>query len=169
MPQLYVHMKAFCAKLRLFESQLRNFNVAHFPTLTEIKCAFPNAKLSAKMGECLWSHLSLQNSVSTFEIFLSLRRKSHCGSVFNGCRRSGRESAIRTEMQCHGSLKNQHQAKFPLMRRHVKRMMSLRQPSLWRPSHFNHQTYSWPASYPSDQRAASLLRLSATFFPFLGE
>jgi len=40
-PQLYAHMKAFRAKLRLFETQLSNFNVAHFPTLTEIKCAFP--------------------------------------------------------------------------------------------------------------------------------
>lgn len=35
-PQLYAHMKAFCVKLRHFETQLRNFNVAHFPTLSQI-------------------------------------------------------------------------------------------------------------------------------------
>ena len=50
-PQLYAHMKAFRAKLSPFETQPRNFNVAHLPTLTEIKCAFSNAKLSAEMGE----------------------------------------------------------------------------------------------------------------------
>lgn len=32
-PQLYALMKAFCVKLNLFKTQLRNFNVVHFPTL----------------------------------------------------------------------------------------------------------------------------------------
>lgn len=41
-------MKAFCVKLRLFETQLRNMNVAHFPALSEIKSAFPKAKISDK-------------------------------------------------------------------------------------------------------------------------
>ncbi|KAI3359992.1 hypothetical protein L3Q82_014321 [Scortum barcoo] len=47
-PHLYAHLKAFCVKLRLFEAQLRSFNAAHFPTLSEIKSAFPKADLSAK-------------------------------------------------------------------------------------------------------------------------
>lgn len=44
-PQLYAHMKEFCAKL--FETQLRNFNVAQFPMLSKINLAFPKANLSA--------------------------------------------------------------------------------------------------------------------------
>ena len=47
-PHLYAHMKAFCVKLRLFETQLRTMNVAHFPALSEIKSAFPKANISAQ-------------------------------------------------------------------------------------------------------------------------
>ncbi|CAM4695462.1 unnamed protein product [Leuciscus chuanchicus] len=47
-PHLYAHMKAFCVKLPLFETQLRSFNAAHFPAPSEIKSAFPKADLSAK-------------------------------------------------------------------------------------------------------------------------
>ena len=42
-PHLDAHMKAFCVKLRLFETQLQSFNAAHFPALSKIK-----ADLSAK-------------------------------------------------------------------------------------------------------------------------
>lgn len=41
-------MKAFWEKRRLFETQLCNYNVAHFPTLSEIKSALAKANLSAK-------------------------------------------------------------------------------------------------------------------------
>ncbi|KAK0143625.1 hypothetical protein N1851_018251 [Merluccius polli] len=44
-PHLYAHMKAFCVNLRLFETQLRSFNAAHFPALSEIKSAIPKADL----------------------------------------------------------------------------------------------------------------------------
>uniref|UniRef100_A0A3P9HRP4 DUF4371 domain-containing protein n=1 Tax=Oryzias latipes TaxID=8090 RepID=A0A3P9HRP4_ORYLA len=37
---LYAHLKAFCVKLRLFETQIRSLNAAHFPALSEIKSAF---------------------------------------------------------------------------------------------------------------------------------
>lgn len=60
-PQLCAYMKASCVKLRLFETQLRNFNVAHFPTLSEIKSAFPKAKLSAAKGK----YVSLITSLIT--------------------------------------------------------------------------------------------------------
>lgn len=50
-PQLYAHMKAFCVMLNLFKTQLRNFNVVHFSTLSEIKTAYPQANLSAKKGK----------------------------------------------------------------------------------------------------------------------
>lgn len=50
-PQLHAHMKAFCVKLRLFEPQLCTFNVAHFPTLSEIRSVFPKADLADKKGK----------------------------------------------------------------------------------------------------------------------
>ncbi|KAK2848579.1 hypothetical protein Q5P01_008413 [Channa striata] len=111
---LYAHMKAFCVKLRLFETQLRSFNAAHFPALSEIKSAFPKADLSAK--------------------------KEKYASPLPGGSEEVEESLQLEliEMQCDDSLKSQHQllslpdfyqsldhAKFPLMRRHAKRMMSL--------------------------------------------
>ncbi|KAK0155386.1 hypothetical protein N1851_002291 [Merluccius polli] len=46
-------MKAFCVKQRLFETQLHTFNVVHFPTLSEIKSAFPKADLSDRKGKAL--------------------------------------------------------------------------------------------------------------------
>jgi len=69
--QLYAHMKAFCVKLRLFETQLRNFNVAHFPTLSKINIAFPKANVSAKK----------RKSVSVSKIFLTFRKKSSCSRL----------------------------------------------------------------------------------------
>lgn len=58
-PQLHAHMKASCVKLQLFEAQLRTFNVTHFPTLSEIRSAFPKADLSDKKGEiCVYDHIS---------------------------------------------------------------------------------------------------------------
>lgn len=63
-PQLYAHIKAFCAKLCLFETQLSNFNVAHFPTLSEIKRASSKANLSAKKGKYVSVITSLKTEFS---------------------------------------------------------------------------------------------------------
>ncbi|XP_047196311.1 general transcription factor II-I repeat domain-containing protein 2-like [Hippoglossus stenolepis] len=135
-------MKAFRAKLRLFESQLRNFNVAHFPTLTEIKCAFPNAKLSAKMGEYVSVITSLMTEFSQrFQDFSVIEKEITLFAAPFSMDAEEVEESLQLELievQCDDSLKNQHQllslpdfyrslekAKFPLMRRHAKRMMSL--------------------------------------------
>ncbi|XP_067453417.1 general transcription factor II-I repeat domain-containing protein 2-like [Thunnus thynnus] len=141
-PQLYAHMKAFRAKLRLSESQLRNFNVAHFPTLTEIKCAFPNAKLSAKMGEYVSVITSLITEVTQrFQDFSVIEKEITLFAAPFSVDAEEVEESLQLElieMQCDDSLKNQHQllslpdfyrslekAKFPLIRRHAKQMMSL--------------------------------------------
>ncbi|KAM4629813.1 general transcription factor II-I repeat domain-containing protein 2-like [Polymixia lowei] len=141
-PQLYAHMKAFRAKLRLFESQLRNFNIAHFPTLTEIKCTFPNAKLPAKMGEYASVITSLITEFSQrFQDFSVIEKEITLFAAPFSVDAEEVEESLQLElieMQCDDSLKNQHQllslpdfyrslekAKFPLMRRHAKRMMSL--------------------------------------------
>lgn len=58
--------ESFACEAPTLESQLRNFNVAHFRTLTPINRARGNAELSAKMSDCLWSHFSLKNSVWWF-------------------------------------------------------------------------------------------------------
>ncbi|XP_076132871.1 general transcription factor II-I repeat domain-containing protein 2A-like [Alosa pseudoharengus] len=57
---MYAHLKAFCVKLKLLEAQLRNFNVVHFPTLLELKTAFPNANVSARKMEYVSVITSLQ-------------------------------------------------------------------------------------------------------------
>lgn len=73
-PQLYAHMKAFCVKLNLFKTPLRNFNVVHFPTLSEVRTAYPQANLSAKKREIRVCDYMSRNSAS--RIFLSLKKKS---------------------------------------------------------------------------------------------
>uniref|UniRef100_A0A3Q2Y307 HAT C-terminal dimerisation domain-containing protein n=1 Tax=Hippocampus comes TaxID=109280 RepID=A0A3Q2Y307_HIPCM len=111
---LYAHMKAFCVKLRLFETQLRSYNAAHFPALSEIKSAFPKADLSAQKEKyCVYDYISRDRIQPSLQLEL-------------------------IEMQCDDSLKSQNQllslsdfyqnldnAKFSLMRRHARRMMSL--------------------------------------------
>uniref|UniRef100_A0A3B5LSC0 HAT C-terminal dimerisation domain-containing protein n=1 Tax=Xiphophorus couchianus TaxID=32473 RepID=A0A3B5LSC0_9TELE len=123
-PQLYVHMKAFRAKLRLFESQLRNFNVAHFPTLTEIN-----------------AHFQMPSSLQRFQDFSVIEKEITLFAAPFSMDAKEVEESLQLELieiQCDDSLKNQHQllslpdfyrslekAKFPLTRRHAKRMMSL--------------------------------------------
>ncbi|KAJ8381131.1 hypothetical protein SKAU_G00019090 [Synaphobranchus kaupii] len=135
-------MKAFCVKLRLFETQLRNFNVAHFPTLSEIKCAFPKANVSAKKGKYVSVITSLMTEFSQrFQDFSVIEKEIKLFSTPFLMDAEEVEESLQLElieMQCDDSLKNQHQllslpdfyrslenAKFPLMRRHAKRMMSL--------------------------------------------
>ncbi|KAK2811156.1 hypothetical protein Q5P01_000277 [Channa striata] len=124
---LYAHMKAFCVKLHLFETQLRSFNAAHFPALSEIKSAFPKADLSAKKEK----YASVITSLVT-----EFNQRFQDFSVIEKQIKLLQLELI--EMQCDDSLKSQHQllslpdfyqsldhATFPLMRRHAKRMMSL--------------------------------------------
>ncbi|GAA6073181.1 general transcription factor II-I repeat domain-containing protein 2-like [Tachysurus ichikawai] len=111
---LYAHMKAFCVKLHLFETQLRSFNAAHFPALSEIN-VFKKFSVIEKQIKLF----STPFLVDAEEVEESLQLEL-------------------IEMQCDDSLKSQHQllslpdfyqsldhAKFPLLRRHAKRMMSL--------------------------------------------
>ncbi|XP_044052223.1 general transcription factor II-I repeat domain-containing protein 2-like [Siniperca chuatsi] len=136
---LYAHMKAFCVKLRLFETQLRSFNAAHFPALSEIKSAFPKADLSAKKEKYASVITSLVTEFN--QRFSVIEKQIKLFSTPFLVDAEEVEESLQLElieMQCDDSLKSQHQllslpdfyqsldhAKFPLMRRHAKRMMSL--------------------------------------------
>nr|XP_020481138.1 general transcription factor II-I repeat domain-containing protein 2-like [Monopterus albus] len=139
---LYAHMKAFCVKLRLFETQLRSFNAAHFPALSEIKSAFPKADLSAKKEKYASVITSLVTEFNQrFQDFSVIEKQIKLFSTPFLVDAEEVEESLQLElieMQCDDSLKSQHQllslpdfyqsldhAKFPLMRRHAKRMMSL--------------------------------------------
>lgn len=139
---LYAHMKAFCVKLRLFETQLRSFNAAHFPALSEIKSAFPKADLSAKKEKYASVITSLVTEFNQrFQDFSVIEKQIKLFSTPFLVEAEEVEESLQLElieMQCDDSLKSQHQllslpdsyqsldhAKFPLMRRHAKRMMSL--------------------------------------------
>uniref|UniRef100_A0A3B3XNZ9 DUF4371 domain-containing protein n=1 Tax=Poecilia mexicana TaxID=48701 RepID=A0A3B3XNZ9_9TELE len=142
MPQLYAHMKAFCVKLRLFETQLRSFNPAHFPALSEIKSAFPKTDLSAKKEKYVSVIASLVTEFNQrFQDFSDIEKQIKLFSTPFLVDAEEVEESLQLElieMQCDDSLKSQHQllslpefyqsldnAKFPLMRLHAKRMMSL--------------------------------------------
>uniref|UniRef100_A0A096M3P2 HAT C-terminal dimerisation domain-containing protein n=1 Tax=Poecilia formosa TaxID=48698 RepID=A0A096M3P2_POEFO len=141
-PQLYAHMKAFCVKLRLFETQLRSFNPAHFPALSEIKSAFPKTDLSAKKEKYVSVIASLVTEFNQrFQDFSVVEKQIKLFSTPFLVDAEEVEESLQLElieMQCDDSLKSQHQllslpefyqsldnAKFPLMRLHAKRMMSL--------------------------------------------
>ena len=140
--QLYGHLKAFCLKLRLFEKQLINFNVAHFPTLSEIKSAFPNANLSGQ--KC--KYVSVVKALLTefnqrFQDFSAVEYKIKLFSTPFLMDAQEVEESLQLElieMQCDSSLRNQHhllslsdfyrsleRTRFPLMIRNAKQMMSL--------------------------------------------
>ncbi|XP_074503829.1 general transcription factor II-I repeat domain-containing protein 2-like isoform X2 [Sebastes fasciatus] len=112
-PQLYAHMKAFCVKLRLFETQLRNFNVAHFPTLSEVKVAFPEVNLSAKKGKYVSVITSLMTEFSLrFQDFSAIEKEIQLFSTPFLMDAEEVEESLQLElieMQCDDSLKNQHQ------------------------------------------------------------
>uniref|UniRef100_A0A3B4VC50 SPIN-DOC-like zinc-finger domain-containing protein n=1 Tax=Seriola dumerili TaxID=41447 RepID=A0A3B4VC50_SERDU len=141
-PHLYAHMKAFCVKLRLFETQLRSFNAAHFPALSEIKSAFPKADISAKKEKYVSVIASLVTEFNQrFQDFSVIEKQIKLFSTPFLVDAEEVEESLQLElieMQFDDSLKSQHQllslpdfyqsldnAKFPLMRRHAKRMMSL--------------------------------------------
>ncbi len=83
-PQLYAHMKAFCVKLCLFfKTQLRNFSVANYPALSEIKSAFPKAILPAEKRKFVSVITSLmtefnQRSQDFFAIETDIKLFSTC-------------------------------------------------------------------------------------------
>ncbi|XP_065811264.1 general transcription factor II-I repeat domain-containing protein 2-like [Labrus bergylta] len=136
-PHLYAHMKAFCVKLRLFETQLRSFNAAHFPALSEIKSAIPKADLSAKKEKYVSVITSLLTEFNQrFQDFSVIEKEIKLFSTPFLVDAEEVEESLQLElieMQCDDSLKSQHQllslpdfyqsldnAKFPLMRRHAK-------------------------------------------------
>ena len=141
--QLYGHLKAFCLKLRLFETQLINFiNVVHFPTLAEVKSAFPNDNLSAKKSK----YASVVKALLTefdrrLQEFSVIENKIKLFSTPFLMDAQEVEESLQLElieMQCDSSLRNQHhllslsdfyrsleRTRFPLMIRNAKQMMSL--------------------------------------------
>ncbi|KAJ8391904.1 hypothetical protein AAFF_G00083750 [Aldrovandia affinis] len=111
--QLYAHMKAFCVKLRLFETQLRNFNLAHFPMLSENKSAFPTTNLSAKKEKYVSVNTSLKTEFSRrFQDFSNIEKEIRLFSTPFLMNAEEVEESLQLElieMQCDDSLMNLHQ------------------------------------------------------------
>uniref|UniRef100_A0A8C9VM55 HAT C-terminal dimerisation domain-containing protein n=1 Tax=Scleropages formosus TaxID=113540 RepID=A0A8C9VM55_SCLFO len=114
----------------------------HFPALSEIKSAFPKADLSAKKEKYASVITSLVTEFNQrFQDFSVIEKQIKLFSTPFLVDAEEVEESLQLElieMQCDDSLKSQHQllslpdfyqsldhAKFPLMRRHAKRMMSL--------------------------------------------
>ncbi|KAJ8362383.1 hypothetical protein AAFF_G00376110 [Aldrovandia affinis] len=176
-------MKAFCVKLRLFETQLRNFNLAHFPMLSENKSAFPTTNLSAKKEKYVSVITSLKTEFSRrFQDFSNIEKEIRLFSTPFLMNAEEVEESLQLElieMQCDDSLKNLHQllslpdfyrslekAKFPLMRRQAKRMMSL-----FGSTYICEQTFSLLTlnksrlrTKMSDSHLRDVLRISTTKF-----
>ncbi|XP_067930870.1 general transcription factor II-I repeat domain-containing protein 2A-like [Watersipora subatra] len=141
-PQLYEHMEAFCVKLNLFKTQLRNFNVVHFPTLSEIRTAYPQAKFSAKKGKYVSVIAYLETEFrQRFQDFSVIDKEIKLNATPFLVDAKEVEKNLQLELieiECDDVLKNQHQQlslpefyrslekeKFPMMRRHAKIMISL--------------------------------------------
>uniref|UniRef100_A0A671YCA7 HAT C-terminal dimerisation domain-containing protein n=1 Tax=Sparus aurata TaxID=8175 RepID=A0A671YCA7_SPAAU len=129
-PHLYAHMKAFCVKLRLFETQLRSFNAAQFPALSEIKSAFPKANLSAKKEKYVSVIASLVTEFNQhLQDFSVIEKQIKLFSTPFLVDAEAVEESLQLElieMQWDDSLKSQHQLlSLPDSERHAKRMMSL--------------------------------------------
>lgn len=140
--QLYAHLKAFCVKLKLLETQLRNFNVVHFATLSELKTAFPNANLSASKMKYVSVITSLQAEFSRrFQDFSVIEKDMKLFTTPFSVDVSDVDEHMQMEVieiQCDESLRSRHQllpipefyqsldkTKFPLIKRHAARMTSL--------------------------------------------
>ncbi|XP_067928414.1 general transcription factor II-I repeat domain-containing protein 2B-like [Watersipora subatra] len=135
-------MKAFCVKLNLFKTQLRNFNVVHFPTLSEIRTAYPQANLSAKKGKYVSVIACLKTEFrQRFQDFSVIDKEIKLFATTFLVDAKEVEENLQLELieiQRDDVLKNQHQQlslpefyrslekeKFLMMRRHAKRMISL--------------------------------------------
>ncbi|KAJ8416205.1 hypothetical protein AAFF_G00382270 [Aldrovandia affinis] len=176
-------MKTFCVKLRLFETQLRNFNLAHFPVLSENNSAFPTTNLSAKKEKYVSVITSLKTEFSRrFQDFSNIEKEIRLFSTPFLMNVEEVEESLQLELieiQCDDSLKNLHQllslpdfyrslekAKFPLMRRQAKRMMSL-----FGSTYICEQTFSLLTmnksrlrTKMSDSHLRDVLRISTTKF-----
>uniref|UniRef100_A0A668SRU7 Uncharacterized protein n=1 Tax=Oreochromis aureus TaxID=47969 RepID=A0A668SRU7_OREAU len=112
-PQLYAHMKAFCVKLNLFKTQLRNFNVVHFPTLSEIRTAYPQANLSPKKGKYVSVITCLETEFRQhFQDFPVIEKEIKLFVTPFLVDAEEVEDNLQLELieiQCDDSLKNQHQ------------------------------------------------------------
>lgn len=178
---LYAHVKAFRVKLRLFEAQLRSFNVAHFPALLEIRTAFPKVNLLAKKEK----YVSVITSLATefdhrFKDFSSIENDIRLFSTPFLIDAQDVEESLQLELielQCDDFLKSQHQllslpdfyrslddAKFPLLRRHAKKMICL-----FGSTYICEQTFSLlnynksrHRTRMTDRHLSEVLRLSST-------
>ena len=141
-PHLYAHIKAFCVKPHMFETQLRSSHATFFPALSDVMSPYPNTDLSAKNEKYAYVTASLVTEFNQrFQDFSVIEKQIKLFSTpFLVDAEEVKESlqVELIEMQCDDSLKGQRQlpslpdfyqslgsAKFPLMRRHTNRMMSL--------------------------------------------
>uniref|UniRef100_A0A672YTX3 Uncharacterized protein n=1 Tax=Sphaeramia orbicularis TaxID=375764 RepID=A0A672YTX3_9TELE len=138
---IYVQIKAFCVKLCLFKTQLRNFNIMHFPTLSEIRTAFPQANLSAKKGKYLSVITCLETEFrQRFQDFSVIEKEIKLFTSPFLVDAEEVEENLQLELieiQCDDAPKNQHQQlslpefyrslekeKFPLMRHHNENQLT---------------------------------------------
>ncbi|KAK7891861.1 hypothetical protein WMY93_023824 [Mugilogobius chulae] len=110
---LYAHMKAFCVKLRLFETQLRSLNAAHFPALSEIRSDFPDVDFTANNKKYVSVMTSLMTEFNQrFQDFSVIEKQIKLFSTPFLVDAEEVEESLQLElieMQCDDSLKNQHQ------------------------------------------------------------
>lgn len=121
---------------------MRTFNVAHLPTLSKIRSAFPRADLADKKGKYVSVITCLMTEFSQgFQDFSTIENDIKLFATPFMTNAEEVEASLQLElreMQCDDSLKNQRQllslpdfsrsleeARFPLMRRCAKTMMSL--------------------------------------------
>ncbi|XP_076864060.1 general transcription factor II-I repeat domain-containing protein 2A [Brachyhypopomus gauderio] len=140
--QMYAHMKSFAVKLRLFEKQIRDRNTAHFPALGEIISHFPNANIPENMDKYVTVLTSLIKEFNKrFQDFAAIEKDIQVFSSPFSVDVEGVQGEVQLElieMQCDDTLRSRHQmlplpefysslerSRFPLMRRHAKRMISL--------------------------------------------
>ncbi|KAG9266202.1 general transcription factor II-I repeat domain-containing protein 2-like [Astyanax mexicanus] len=172
-------MKSFAVKLRLFEKQVRDHNTAHFPALGEIVSHLPSAKIPGKMEKYANVLTSLITEFNQrFQDFAAIEEDIQVfSSPFCVDVEGVQEELELIKLQCDDTLHSHHQmlplpefyrslekSRFPLMRRHAKRMISL-----FGSTYICEQTFSLMTlnknrlrSRITDRHLCNVLRISTT-------
>uniref|UniRef100_A0A671RU68 HAT C-terminal dimerisation domain-containing protein n=1 Tax=Sinocyclocheilus anshuiensis TaxID=1608454 RepID=A0A671RU68_9TELE len=144
--QIIVHhillSHAFAVKLRLFERQISDRNAVHFPSLSEIISSFSDSNIPGKMDKYSTVLTSLITEFNQrFQDFSAIDSDIKLFSTPFSVNVEEVQENVQLELielQCDDSLRSRHQllplsefyksletSRFPLIKRHVQRMMSL--------------------------------------------
>ncbi|KAI7790569.1 general transcription factor II-I repeat domain-containing protein 2 [Triplophysa rosa] len=179
--EMYALLKSFAMKLRLFERQISDRNAVHFPSLSEIISSFSDSNILGKMdkysivltslitefNQRFQDFSAIDNDIKLFSTPLSVNVEEVQENV----------QLELIELQCDDSLRSRHQllpvpefyksletSRFPLIKRHAQRMMSL-----FGSTYICEQTFSLMMLNKSPLRASltdnhlcDLLRISTT-------